>query len=360
VGSLVLDSLTSLLNTVFREAMPVGIRPFWVRGPVTPLLKPQGGIRPIAVGSMFWRLASKVAVRSALPVVGPYLRPLQVGVGVRGGGEALVHAFNRVVEARHHDPSLSLLQLDFQNAFGLVSRAKFLAQIKALCPGLLPYVVLLRGEAHFFVGQHGVSATRGVHQGDPLAALLFALAIHPFLLMLAERFPDVLQGLRAYLGQVIAEGPSWGFVLNLSKSLLWWPTLDPCRKVGFPAEIRQSRDLGVRLLEGPLSASRVFVSAFVGDKAKEVGRVMGRLAILDDPQVELLLLRACMGLCRMVHVLRCSPPQAVAAGVAVFDDALHSSLRRIVVAEGPGFGSLQAEIAALPLSAGGLGIVRAE
>eukprot|EP00884_Botryococcus_braunii_P022052 jgi/Botrbrau1/8530/Bobra.0029s0034.1 len=81
---------------------------------------------------------------------------------------------------------------------------------------------------------------------------------------------------------------------------------------------------------------------------------------VDDPQVELLLLRACMGLCRMVHVLRCSPTRAVAEGVAVFDDALHSSLRGIVVAGGPGFGSLQAELAALPLPAGGLGIVRAE
>eukprot|EP00884_Botryococcus_braunii_P022983 jgi/Botrbrau1/9369/Bobra.354_2s0024.1 len=129
---------------------------------------------------------------------------------------------------------------------------------------------------------------------------------------------------------------------------------------GFPEELCQNRDLGVRLLGGPLSASRVFVSAFAGDKAIEVARTMDRLALLDDPQVELLLLRACMGLCRMVHVLRCSPTRAVAEGVAAFDDALHSSLRHIVVAGGPGFGSLQAEIAALPLSAGGLGIVRVE
>eukprot|EP00884_Botryococcus_braunii_P001105 jgi/Botrbrau1/10996/Bobra.0234s0019.1 len=97
LGSLVLEGLTSLLDAVFRGAMPVGIRPFWVGGPVTPLLKPQGGIRPMAVGSIFRRLASKIAVRAALPVVGPYsnLRLLQVGVGVRGGGEALVHSFNR-------------------------------------------------------------------------------------------------------------------------------------------------------------------------------------------------------------------------------------------------------------------------
>eukprot|EP00884_Botryococcus_braunii_P023022 jgi/Botrbrau1/9403/Bobra.0252s0028.1 len=118
--------------------MPGGIRPFWVGGPATPLLEPQGGIRPIAVGSIFRRLASKVAARAALPVVGPHLRPLQVGVGVRGGGEALVHVLHRVVEARKDDQSVSLLQLDFQNAFNLVSRAKFLSQIRALCPALLP------------------------------------------------------------------------------------------------------------------------------------------------------------------------------------------------------------------------------
>eukprot|EP00884_Botryococcus_braunii_P016683 jgi/Botrbrau1/3699/Bobra.0008s0026.1 len=141
--------------------------------------------------------------------------------------------------------------------------------------------------------------------------------------------------LRGYLEQLISEGPRWGIRLNLRKSLLWWPSFDPRREDGFPEELCQNRDLGVRLLGGPLSASRVFVSAFVGDKAIEVARTMDRLALLDDPQVELLLLRACMGLCRMVHVLRCSPTRAVAEGVA-------------------------AEIAALPLSAGGLGIVRTE
>jgi hypothetical protein len=215
-------------------------------------------------------------------VVGPYLRPLQVGVGVRGGGEALVHAFNRVVEARQTDGSLSLLQLDFQNAFNLVSRPRFVAQIRALCPDLLPYVLsCYGGAAHLFVGHHLVSAQRGVHQGDPLAPLLFALAIHPFIRSLSERFEGVLQGwylddgnaigdtsvLRALLEVVITEGPQWGIVLNLQKSLLWWPTYDPRREVGFPVGLRQCRELGVRLLGGPLSTSRGFVSAFVGTKA---------------------------------------------------------------------------------------------
>eukprot|EP00884_Botryococcus_braunii_P009078 jgi/Botrbrau1/18171/Bobra.53_1s0039.1 len=62
----------------------------------------------------------------------------------------------------------------------------------------------------------------------------------------------------------------------------------------------------------------------------------------------------------MVYVLRCSPLRAVAAGVAVFDDGVHSNLRRIVVGEGEGFGPLQEDIAALPLSGGALGITRAK
>eukprot|EP00884_Botryococcus_braunii_P022649 jgi/Botrbrau1/9068/Bobra.0376s0038.1 len=122
----------------------------------------------------------------------------------------------------------------------------------------------------------------------------------------------------------------------------------------------QSAVPGPSPVRGPLSASRVFVSAFVGTKGVEVVRTMDRLSVLDDPQVELLLLRACMGLCRMVYVLRCSPPRAVDVGVAVFDDGLHSGLRRIVVGEEGGFGPLQEDIASLPLSSGGLGITRAK
>ncbi len=59
-------------------------------------------------------------------------------------------------------------------------------------------------------------------------------------------------------------------------------------------------------------------------------------------------------------MLRCSPPRPAQAGADAFDKSLHAALHRVVVGEGPGFGPLQDEIASLPLSAGGLGIPRAE
>jgi hypothetical protein len=62
--------------------------------------------------------------------------------------------------------------------------------------------------------------------------------------------------------------------------------------------------------------------------------------VLKDKQAELLLLRACAAVCRLVHLLRCTPPSAVAEGVELLDVTLHASLRRITVGEGGGFGPL--------------------
>nr|GEV28758.1 hypothetical protein [Tanacetum cinerariifolium] len=51
-----------------------------------------------------------------------YLDGIQFGIGVSGGGEAILHAVNRLVEDRVDDVGLSMLLVDFQNAFNLVDR----------------------------------------------------------------------------------------------------------------------------------------------------------------------------------------------------------------------------------------------
>ncbi|GJT30283.1 hypothetical protein Tco_0910558 [Tanacetum coccineum] len=49
-----------------------------------------------------------------------YLEGLQFGIGVPGGGEAILHAVNHLVEDRRDDVGLSMLLVDFQNAFNLI------------------------------------------------------------------------------------------------------------------------------------------------------------------------------------------------------------------------------------------------
>lgn len=223
-----------------------------------------------------------------------------------------------------------------------------------------------------YVGQFRIRATSGVHQGDPLGPLLFALAVHPLVLSLRARFPNLIQAwflddgsvlgageeVSGVLGTVIREGPQYGVFLNLPKTKVWWPQLSARVVASLPSGIGACLAQGVRLLGGVVSTSADFVRQFVHDKAVQVCLLMDRLAELADPQSELLLLRACVGVCKLLHVLRCTPPSLVDRGVEVFDASLHLALRRIAVGDGGGFGPLQDELAALPLCMGGLGVLR--
>jgi hypothetical protein len=72
---------------------------------------------------------------------------------------------------------------------------------------------------------------------------------------------------------------------------------------GFRAEERRrAHRLGpgfrtrFRLLGGVVSVSPAFEEAYVADK---VGRLISRLEELKDPQTELLLLRVCVGTCKL-------------------------------------------------------------
>ena len=55
-----------------------------------------------------------------------YLDDLQFRVRVSGGGEAILHAVNRLIEDRGGDVGLSMLLVDFKNAFNMVDRAVML------------------------------------------------------------------------------------------------------------------------------------------------------------------------------------------------------------------------------------------
>lgn len=110
----------------------------------------------------------------------------------------------------------------------------------ALCPQLLPYThVVMVIRVSFFLGEHVLSASRGVHQGGSLGPLLFFRAIHPILLSLQSMYSDVFQewyvddenvvgvtkNMQGLNHTIIREGPDFGISLNLHKTHLLWPSL---------------------------------------------------------------------------------------------------------------------------------------
>ncbi|GKB72959.1 hypothetical protein Tco_0934371 [Tanacetum coccineum] len=74
------SSITQVVNLFLEGKLPTMLGEYINSAPLTPLVKPGGGVRPIAFG-----------------------------VGVPGGGEAILYAFNRLVKDRGDDVGLSML-----------------------------------------------------------------------------------------------------------------------------------------------------------------------------------------------------------------------------------------------------------
>ena len=84
-GRRLLNALANLCSKLLRGQIPKHARDFLFAANLTALRKKDGGIRPIAVGNVFRRLASKIAAEHVMPRLRRQLPPVQLGVGVSGG-----------------------------------------------------------------------------------------------------------------------------------------------------------------------------------------------------------------------------------------------------------------------------------
>ena len=88
-------AITDFINVVLAGKTPEAVRPILFGGALTALQKNSGGVRPIAVGYTWRRLAGKVACRRVSERAAFILAPRQLGFAVPGGAEAAVHATRR-------------------------------------------------------------------------------------------------------------------------------------------------------------------------------------------------------------------------------------------------------------------------
>ena len=94
-------ALLGVINVMIRGDLPHV--PELLDSRLIGLEKPGGrGLRPIAIGEVFFRLAGLCAM-AARPGAGRALAPLQLGVGVKGGSQIIGHALSSGIAA---DPRL--------------------------------------------------------------------------------------------------------------------------------------------------------------------------------------------------------------------------------------------------------------
>ncbi|KAM0016275.1 hypothetical protein Hdeb2414_s0030g00708901 [Helianthus debilis subsp. tardiflorus] len=124
-----LKAISGVVNLFLRGGCPRSLAEFVASAPLTPLLKPDNGSRPIVVGSIWRRVVSKVAMKGVGKDMAKYLGDFQFVVGVPNGAEAVLHSANRLLNAHHRDGSLAMLTVDFSNAFNLVDRIALLNEV---------------------------------------------------------------------------------------------------------------------------------------------------------------------------------------------------------------------------------------
>ena len=119
-----------------------------------------------------------------------HFNPHQLGVGVRGGIEAIIHTVRQVME-EHEDAFL--MQLDLVNAYNQVDRDQAFKEVEEHFPEMLKWVMTCyRNQVQLIFGNTIIISWAGFHQGDTLVGLLFSLCVHPIIKRINEFGPGLL------------------------------------------------------------------------------------------------------------------------------------------------------------------------
>ena len=304
------------------------------------LTKPNGGLRPIAVGELLRRPAGKCLMNLVREDAGSYFWPAQVGVAVKKGCEKAVHTVRAWVERHAGSSQKVLVKLDFANAFNSVQRDAVLQQVVDHFPALSRWATwCYRQPTRLQFGDRVLSSSSGVQQGDPLGPLLFAAALQPLARELRSRPLDLaihflddgvlagdLAAVSAALTEVQLRAAEIGLVLNLSKCevVVFGAVDETTLRAHFPNAFLQNPDGSGKVLRnfeflGAAIGDAAYIQAHTAARTAKAGELLDMLADLEDPQVGLRLLRAC-GLFSDDHSMRCNPAMAQVAALTSFDD----------------------------------------
>jgi hypothetical protein len=363
--------LAGAVADIARGDVPADARPFLFGARLVALVKKQGGVRPIACGDVFRRLAGKWLCAKVRREASTFFGSLQqAGVCVERGAEGLVHTVRRWCGANAGDPAAALLKVDWANAFNSVSRGALLTEVHTHFPVLSEYAVAAYGTPSLllFGADMPIASTSGVQQGDPLGPLFFSLVLArmwlairnsadlPPGLGLAGWYLDdgVISGPPASLLEMLTrierEGNQVGLLLNRSKcELRLHPSLDGTgpgfSQVGIIGALCDTTLLGCAV--GGQAAHEMLGA----QTAEKVARKLGLISRIGEVHTHsaLATLRLCGGFPMCSHLLRTG---GGFAAMAIVDRATRQAFTSVVVA----CGDASWAQAQLPFRLGGFGV----
>ena len=317
------------------------------------LEKPDGGVRPIAVGCLIYKVALKaLLITSFQPSC---LLPNQLGVNSPGGVEPALFLLEEAITGPNKASIQKIASLDLSNAFNATSRSAIASAVATYAPTFYRAAAWAYNQPSLLVTEGGslLASAEGVRQGDPLGPLLFSLAFRPTLEALQHDLPKAT--IVSYLDDAYILSPGPQDLLGAAAKVLKGSPFKLNLKKSSQYNIGDLKQQGIRALGsaiGPLPTRRAFL------KEKVATLVTALQALQGLPkQHTLLLLRGSIQLL-LRHLLRQLNPEGLTDLWAQVDQRIEALVVALasarLAAPPPG---LEKDLITLPVREGGLGLL---
>jgi hypothetical protein len=360
-----LTAATKIFNHML--AGRAGNPALWLQSRLVALRKPNGGVRPIAVGEAWPRALGRIVAKVCSSALQDFFLPLQLGVGTAGGAESIIHCTKLFHESIIKDPSSNnaILTIDYRNAFNCVRRGAITAALPEELSNLRSFLHWSYGAPTPLLSGNGeviCQSSTGVRQGDPLGPALFSIALQPILLKLAEAFPNIK--ILGYMDDTTLLGPqddlleALTFIAEESTAIGLQVNRQKCHLLSrsAPADLQdvQHSSQGLTLLGAPIGSTS-YIQEAVRDSFVEMTSPLDEISAYSV-DIAFPLIQACIN-ARPQFLLRTTAPWLIDDQCQQFDDAIDSSLSKILgeSIHRPLPPTARA-IRALPLKQGGLGL----
>ena len=337
------QGICALVADMLNGQLPDQARTYLTCSILIPVSKPGGGVRPIAVSEVFYRLASLYALDLVRDVLPNIFEPIQLGVGSVGGSERAIHLLQAGLATM--GPETVILKCDFKNAFNERKREQILSTLfdeNSLRPlWRLSHWSYKAPSELLVLDNGGISASirseQGVKQGDGLGSLLFSLSVQSLYRRATRNVRNVRcvavaddLNLIGPVGEVLrvfddlsSDIRDTGLRLRASKCGLLWP-----HRTHLPAEFSKAAENrsipifheSMVTLGAPVGFDQDGMNTWLRGQVESHSRFFKLLLRPDFPvQVAFLLLRLCM-VPSMGYLARVVPPRVLATHATTFDD----------------------------------------
>ncbi|XP_061706402.1 uncharacterized protein LOC133525602 [Cydia pomonella] len=365
-GPRLLEYLTKLCNFLLSGQLNPEVSPYIYGASLCALSKKDGGLRPIAIGSVFRRLTAKLGCHAVRDEMSSYLQPCQLGFGTKLGCEAAIHATRAfVLDPKNAD--CVIIKIDLKNAFNSLERDVLLSEVRDKIPLLYPFLhQVYSSPSKLFFNESLIQSQVGAQQGDPLGPLIFSLAIQKVISgpqsplnvwylddgTLGGKPEEVHQDLLTLLPLL----RNLGLEVNTNKCEFF-----PC-SANSHASLSSFRNLLPGLKELSSQNFNLLGSPIFPDAVPEAFKTREQLLLSArerlsnlSAHVGLTLLRSCFAVPRITYFLRTVPTWLHPTHMDSFDLALKESTECLLNVS---LNSDQWDQASLPIRNGGLGIRR--